>query len=158
MRHSSNVQTETPSRCIPFHRQTKTSKRSKPIHHPQSEMPFILTSMQSVRVLIKAVLSSPSSSFRPFQSKDKKTKATPYPTLIVELAVYVVAGVHLPLATSEGNVHETAGVCDSLLRAALGGLLLLLWLNLWSLRLDLSGTSEGSVDLSHDCDLSVSWV
>lgn len=90
MRHSSNVQTETPSRCIPFHRQTKTSKRSKPIHHPQSEMPFILTSMQSVRVLIKAVLSSPSSSFRPFQSKDKQTKATPYPTLIVELAVYVV--------------------------------------------------------------------
>merc|ERR1712093_730716 len=46
--------------------------------------------MQSVRVLIKAVLSSPSSSFRPFQSKDKQTKATPYPTLIVELAVYVV--------------------------------------------------------------------
>ncbi len=37
---------------------------------------------------------------------------------------------NLPLATGEGNVHETAGVCDSLLRAALGGLLLLLGLNL----------------------------
>jgi hypothetical protein len=37
---------------------------------------------------------------------------------------------NLPLATGESNVHEAAGVCDSLLRAALGGLLLLLRLNL----------------------------
>jgi hypothetical protein len=37
---------------------------------------------------------------------------------------------NLPLATGEGNVHEAAGVCDSLLRPALGGLLLLLRLNL----------------------------
>jgi hypothetical protein len=37
---------------------------------------------------------------------------------------------NLPLATGESNVHETAGVCDSLLRSALGGLLLLLRLNL----------------------------
>ena len=40
-------------------------------------------------------------------------------------------GVHLPLATGHGDVDETAGVCDSLLRAALGRLLLLLWLDLF---------------------------
>lgn len=39
---------------------------------------------------------------------------------------------YLPLATSQSNVHETAGICDSLLRATLGGLLLLLGLNLES--------------------------
>ena len=39
-------------------------------------------------------------------------------------------GAHLSLATGHGDVHETAGVCDSLLCAALGGLLLLLGLNL----------------------------
>ena len=44
---------------------------------------------------------------------------------------YDVGLTYLPLATGESDVHETAGVCDSLLRAALGGLLLLLWLNLW---------------------------
>jgi hypothetical protein len=37
---------------------------------------------------------------------------------------------HLPLATSKSNVDESAGVCYSLLRTALGGLLLLLRLNL----------------------------
>jgi hypothetical protein len=37
---------------------------------------------------------------------------------------------NLPLTTGERNVHKSAGVCDSLLRAALGGLLLLLRLNL----------------------------
>jgi len=37
---------------------------------------------------------------------------------------------HLSLATGHGDVHETAGVRDSLLCAALGGLLLLLRLNL----------------------------
>lgn len=44
-------------------------------------------------------------------------------------------GVHLPLATGHGDVHETAGVRDSLLRAALGGLLLLLGLDLWGVAL-----------------------
>jgi len=39
-------------------------------------------------------------------------------------------GAHLSLATSHGDVHETASVRDSLLCAALGGLLLLLGLNL----------------------------
>ena len=39
-------------------------------------------------------------------------------------------GTNLPLATSESNVNESAGVCDSLLSASLGGLLLLLGLNL----------------------------
>jgi anti-sigma factor RsiW len=39
-------------------------------------------------------------------------------------------GAHLSLATGHGDVHETASVCDSLLCAALGGLLLLLGLNL----------------------------
>ncbi len=37
---------------------------------------------------------------------------------------------NLPLATGESNVYESAGVCDTLLSAALGGLLLLLGLNL----------------------------
>jgi hypothetical protein len=38
--------------------------------------------------------------------------------------------VHLPLPTSHGNIHEAAGVLDALLRAALGGLFLLLGLDL----------------------------
>jgi len=37
---------------------------------------------------------------------------------------------YLSLSTSHGDVHETAGVRYSLLCAALGGLLLLLWLDL----------------------------
>ena len=37
----------------------------------------------------------------------------------------------LALATSHGDVNETAGVCEPLLGAALGGLLLLLGLNLF---------------------------
>jgi len=58
-------------------------------------------------------------------------------------------GVHLSLAAGHGDVDEAASVCDSLLRAALGRLLLLLWLDLWSLRLDLSGTCERAVHLTH---------
>ncbi len=42
----------------------------------------------------------------------------------------IMDGTNLPLATGESNVNESAGVCDSLLRAALGGLFLLLRLNL----------------------------
>ena len=37
---------------------------------------------------------------------------------------------NLSLSSGEGDVHETAGVCESLLRATLWSLLLLLWLNL----------------------------
>lgn len=37
---------------------------------------------------------------------------------------------YLPLATGHGDIDEAAGVCDSLLRAALWRLLLLLWLDL----------------------------
>jgi hypothetical protein len=40
-------------------------------------------------------------------------------------------GVHLPLAAGHGDVDEAAGVLDALLRAALGGLLLLLWFDLF---------------------------
>jgi hypothetical protein len=58
-------------------------------------------------------------------------------------------GVHLALATSKSNVDETAGVCKSLLRAALRSLLLLLLLDLGGLRLDLSSTSQTSVNLAH---------
>ena len=58
-------------------------------------------------------------------------------------------GVHLSLATGEGDVHETASVCESLLGTALGGLGLLLLLNLGGLRLDLASTGERSVNLSH---------
>lgn len=100
---------------------------------------------------------------------------------------------YLSLATGHGDVHETASVCDSLLGAALGGLLLLLGLNLKAclvsglslllfhmpklysevaldtrclrrglrcsylggLRLDLTGTSERTVNLTHVGEL---WV
>ena len=43
-------------------------------------------------------------------------------------------GVHLPLAAGHGDVYEAAGVSEPLLGAALGGLLLLLGLNLFPLR------------------------
>ena len=49
---------------------------------------------------------------------------------------------YLALAASHGNVHETAGVHDSLLSTALGDLGLLLLLDLGSGALDLTGTSE----------------
>ena len=39
-------------------------------------------------------------------------------------------GVHLALAAGHDDVHEAAGVCETLLRAALGDLLLLLLLDL----------------------------
>ena len=86
--------------------------------------------------------------------------------------------IHLPLATSHGDVDESASVCDSLLRAALWRLLLLLRLDLhyrsestqtdsqlkrivlylWCLRLDLAGTRERAVDLTHGCGLWCSGV
>lgn len=40
--------------------------------------------------------------------------------------------MYLALATGHGNVDETAGVLDALVGAALGGLLLLLGLDLYS--------------------------
>ena len=46
------------------------------------------------------------------------------------LKMYEEKETNLPLATGESDVYESAGVCDSLLGAALGGLLLLLRLNL----------------------------
>lgn len=85
---------------------------------------------------------------------------------------------YLALATGLGDVHEAAGVDYPLAGAALGDLGLLLLLDLGGLRLDLTcrtggrdqqsytstpggerdirqrtGTGEGSVNLSHDCDL-----
>ena len=38
---------------------------------------------------------------------------------------------YLPLASGHCDINESAGVCYSLLRPALGSLLLLLWLNLF---------------------------
>lgn len=58
-------------------------------------------------------------------------------------------GVHLALATGHGDVDETAGVQDTLVGAALGSLLLLLGLNLRSGSLDLTGTGERAVNLTH---------
>lgn len=40
------------------------------------------------------------------------------------------SSTHLPLATCHGHIHESPCVCDSLLCAALGSLLLFLWLDL----------------------------
>jgi hypothetical protein len=58
-------------------------------------------------------------------------------------------GVHSSLSASQGNVDETAGVLEALESTTLGGLLLLLGLDLGGLRLDLSGTSERSVNFAH---------
>jgi hypothetical protein len=58
-------------------------------------------------------------------------------------------GVHLSLATSEGNVDESTGVLEALESTALGDLGLLLLLNLRSLRLDLAGTGKRSVNFTH---------
>lgn len=57
---------------------------------------------------------------------------------------------HLPLATStDGNVNESSDELSPLLCSALGRLLLLLGLDLGSLRLDLTRSREGTVDLTH---------
>jgi hypothetical protein len=45
--------------------------------------------------------------------------------------IFEKMGTYLPLSASHGDVHEAAGVCESLLGAALGSLLLLLRLNLY---------------------------
>lgn len=60
---------------------------------------------------------------------------------------------YLPLAPRHGDVDEAAGVCDALLGAALGRLLLLLGLDLGGLRLHFAGTRERAVDFPHDCGL-----
>jgi len=62
-------------------------------------------------------------------------------------------GVHLSLAAGHSDVDESASVQDPLLGTALGLLRLLLRLDLGGLRLDFTGTSEGSVDFAHDCGL-----
>jgi len=51
-------------------------------------------------------------------------------------------GVHLSLSAGHGNIDESTGVENSLLSTALGLLGLFLGLNLGSLRLDFTGTSE----------------
>lgn len=48
----------------------------------------------------------------------------------LQMCVSSVLSAYLSLATGHGDVHETTSVRDSLLGAALGGLLLLLRLNL----------------------------
>lgn len=60
-------------------------------------------------------------------------------------------GVHLSLATSHCDIDESSCVCYSLLSTTLWCLLLFLRLDLWGLRLDFAGTSERSVNLTHDC-------
>lgn len=44
--------------------------------------------------------------------------------------MWALRNAHLSLATGEGDVHETASVCEPLLGATLGGLSLLLLLDL----------------------------
>jgi len=51
-------------------------------------------------------------------------------------------GIHLSLSACHSNVDESTGVEDPLLGAALGLLWLFLGLDLGSLRLDFTGTSE----------------
>lgn len=52
-------------------------------------------------------------------------------------------GVHLALAAGHDDVHEAAGVCETLLRAALGDLLLLLLLDLCARALSAIGVLRG---------------
>jgi hypothetical protein len=52
--------------------------------------------------------------------------------LVTESHQRTAKGTDLALATGHGDVDEAAGVSEPLLRAALGGLLLLLGLNLLS--------------------------
>lgn len=54
------------------------------------------------------------------------------PTAILHLSAALRrwVRVHLPLAAGHGDIDEAPGVCDSLLRAALWGLLLLLGFDL----------------------------
>jgi hypothetical protein len=56
--------------------------------------------------------------------------------------------VHLSLTVDKGNVDESSSVQESLLGSANRGLGLLLLLDLGSLRLDLTGTSDRTVLLS----------
>jgi len=74
------------------------------------------------------------------------------PTLLVRASEGLGSrvGIHLPLSSSHCHVDESASVTDSLLCPTLGRLLLLLGFDLWSLRLDLSGTRERSVNFTHD--------
>lgn len=59
-------------------------------------------------------------------------------------------GVHLSLATGGGgNVDESSNELSPLLRSSLRSLGLLLLLDLGGLRLDFTGTSQGTVDLTH---------
>lgn len=44
-----------------------------------------------------------------------------------------IRSTHLSLATSHCDIDESSGVCDSLLRSALRGLLLLLRLDLYTI-------------------------
>jgi len=69
--------------------------------------------------------------------------------LLEDICLRAGVRIHLSLATSHGDVDKSTGVLHSLLGPALGLLGLLLGLNLGSLRFDLSGTSEGSVNFSH---------
>jgi len=109
--------------------------------------------------------SEPEADILHFPNRDRKSIAEEFSCVVTSNAPLVShpsvcgylcswVGVHLSLATSQCDVNETTSVLESLQGASLGGLRLLLWLNLWCLRLDLSGTSEGSVNLSHDCGLS----
>ena len=87
---------------------------------------------------------SPRPSTRPSTrpSKKKKKKRSQLPVLMMmmimmmmKVAVVVIRGASpttdLALATRHRNIDESSGICDSLLGAALGGLLLLLRLNLY---------------------------
>lgn len=58
--------------------------------------------------------------------------------------------MYLALATGHGHVNETAGVQDALVGAALGGLLLLLGLDLYSIVV-LEGRLMTRTQLKGDC-------
>lgn len=57
-------------------------------------------------------------------------------------------GVGLSLTVHQGDVDESSGVQQSLVSSSLRLLWLFSLVDLWSLRFNLTGTSQGSVDFT----------
>lgn len=70
-----------------------------------------------------------SCSFPPSTAKGLRSSLAQFPRVVV-CRLRGRVGVHLALAAGHDDVHEAASVCETLLRAALGDLLLLLLLDL----------------------------
>ena len=104
----------------------------------------ILSFLPYVRSL-SAIRPHPASSMIPPQRMKNITQET-----VKEMRLCGRVWVHLPLSTGQRDINKSSGVLQALLGATLGGLLLLLRLDLGGLRLDFSRTGKGSVNFTHD--------